>query len=124
MVLFKDECVKGEISMENKELDCQILIEHIESIHTTPMGIERIKRNLSLETDDVVSWCKERIKWDTASITRQGKNWYVTVDHSIITINAYSYTIITAHKIKDRKSKEKELYRVDINGITSKGSRK
>ncbi|MGI5090612.1 DUF3781 domain-containing protein [Treponema sp. OMZ 305] len=28
------------------------------------------------------------------------KNWYVSIDDVIITINAYSYTIITAHKQK------------------------
>ncbi|HRF36049.1 MAG TPA: DUF3781 domain-containing protein, partial [Clostridia bacterium] len=31
---------------------------------------------------------------------RQGKNWYATIDNVKITINAHSYTIITAHKIK------------------------
>ena len=76
------------------------LLENIEKLHTTPMGIERIKRNLSLENEDVVVWCKQRIKSSEAIITRKGKNWYIEVDGCIITVNAYSYTIITAHKIK------------------------
>jgi len=76
------------------------LLNHIEEIHTTKLGVERIKRNLSLEVDDVVSWCKERITDQTAIITRQGKNWYIEVMGVIITVNAYSYTIITAHKQK------------------------
>jgi len=77
-----------------------ILLSNIDKMHTTEMGIERIKRNLDLGTNDVVSWCKNKIKNTNCSITRKGKNWYITVDDCIITVNAYSYTIITAHKIK------------------------
>lgn len=75
------------------------LILNLEKVHTTKMGIERIKRNLNLDDIDVVEWCKEEIKKSKASITRKGKNWYINVDNYIITINAYSFTIITAHKI-------------------------
>ena len=76
------------------------LIENIEKLHTTPMGVVRIRRNLSLgeEVGDVVAWCRKKILDDNAIITRRGKNWYVTIDGCIITVNAYSYTIITAHK--------------------------
>lgn len=74
------------------------LIKNIEKIHTTDLGIIRIKKNLSLNTNDVVKWCKERILDKNAFIERKGKNWYVTISNSIITVNAYSYTIITAHK--------------------------
>ena len=75
------------------------LLENIEKLHTTPMGVERIRRNLSLGDDvkDVVAFCSQKILTPTANITRQGKNWYVKIDGCIITINAYSYTIITAH---------------------------
>lgn len=44
-------------------------------VHTTELGVERIKRNLCLDAGDVVEWC-------------------------VITVNAYSYTIITAHRKK------------------------
>ena len=76
------------------------LLENIEKLHTTPMGVERIRRNLSLGDDvkDVVAFCSQKILTPTANITRQGKNWYVKIDGCIITVNAYSYTIITAHK--------------------------
>ena len=76
------------------------LLDNIEKIHTTEMGVDRIKRNLSLDTDDVVEWCKSKIMLPHADITRNGKNWYVEVDGCIITVNAYSFTIITAHKCK------------------------
>ena len=78
------------------------LLKNIDKIHTTKMGIDRIKRNLELETDDVVTWCKR--KTDQADeIIRKGKNWYVSVDNFILTINAHSYTVITAHKNKQKK---------------------
>ena len=76
------------------------LIENIEKLHTTPMGVDRIRRNLELSDDvkDVVVWCRQKILDTNAEFIRQGKNWYVKIDGCIITVNAYSYTIITAHK--------------------------
>lgn len=76
------------------------LLKNLERLHTTELGVARIKRNLSLETDDVIEWCKDKINADNAVITRKGKNWYVNADGCIITVNAYSYTVITAHKEK------------------------
>ena len=75
------------------------LIENIEKLHTTPMGVDRIRRNLSLgdDVEDVVEWCRQKILDTNADITRQGKNWYVKIDGCVITVNAYSFTIITAH---------------------------
>ena len=72
------------------------LTENIDKIHTTPLGAERIKRNLGLETDDAAAWCKEKIK-QADEIIRKGKNWYVYTNNAIITVNAHSHTIITAH---------------------------
>ena len=76
------------------------LLNNIAKLHTTELGAVRIKRNLSLEYDDVVAWCREKILSPDAIIERKGKNWYITVDECVITVNAYSYTIITAHKKK------------------------
>lgn len=75
------------------------LLDNLDKLHTTELGIDRIKSNLSLETGDVVGWCKNKISSENAAIVRKGKNWYITVDGCMITVNAYSYTIITAHKV-------------------------
>jgi len=75
------------------------LLKNIEKIHTTELGIVRIKRNLELKTSDVVNWCKNEIK-KSNKISKKGKNWYVVGEGFIITINASSYTVITAHKNK------------------------
>lgn len=77
------------------------LLQNIDKIHTTKMGIERIKHNLNLQTLDVVLWCKEAIK-KADLLIGQGKNWYVYVDGTVITVNDKSFTIITAHKIKGK----------------------
>lgn len=80
--------------------DSKNLLDNIDKIHTTEMGVERIKRNLKIETTDVVVYCKNKILDRNCNIYRQGKNWYCEVDNIKITVNAHSYTIITAHLIK------------------------
>lgn len=74
------------------------LLDNIDKLHTTKMGAERIKRNLSIETDDIVLWCKNKLLHEHAAFIKTGKNWYVTIEDCKITVNAHSYTIITAHK--------------------------
>lgn len=74
------------------------LIENIDKLHTTELGSMRIKRNLSLEVEDVVGWCRLKILDASAIIERKGKNWYANMEHCEITVNAHSYTIITAHR--------------------------
>ena len=78
----------------------EILLSNIGKIHTTKMGIDRIKKNLKLDTSDVVNYCKNKILDKDCNIYKQGKNWYCEIDNIKITINSYSYTIITAHTIK------------------------
>jgi len=73
------------------------ILENLDKLHTTELGIIRIKKNLEIKTNNVVAWCKNKIK-NADNIIKKGKNWYVYADSSIITINAHSYTIITAHK--------------------------
>lgn len=81
-------------------LNKDILLSNIDKIHTTEMGIDRIKKNLKLNTDDVVEFCKNKILDKNCNIYKQGKNWYCEIDNIKITINSYSYTIITAHLIQ------------------------
>ncbi|MEI3265091.1 MAG: DUF3781 domain-containing protein [Gemmiger sp.] len=80
--------------------DKQILLDNISKVHTTERGIDRIKKNLKLNTNDVVEFCKNKILDKNCNIYKQGKNWYCEIDNIKITINSYSYTIITAHLIK------------------------
>ena len=75
----------------------QILLDNINKVHTTEMGINRIIKNLKLNTNDVVEYCKNKVLDKNCNIYKQGKNWYCEIENIIITINSYSYTIITAH---------------------------
>ncbi|CDE29059.1 putative uncharacterized protein [Catenibacterium sp. CAG:290] len=77
--------------------DKQILLNNINKVHTTEMGINRIIKNLKLNTNDVVEYCKNKVLDKNCNIYKQGKNWYCEIENIIITINSYSYTIITAH---------------------------
>ena len=83
------------------------LLENIEKLHTTSMGVDRIRCNLRLGDDvkDVVEWCRQKILATDAIIIRQGKNWYVKIDGCEFTVNAYSFTIITAHKLSTDKTR-------------------
>jgi len=74
------------------------LRSNIDKLHTTELGIKRIQKNLYTDMEDVVSWCKKQILDPNNIIARKGKNWYVHCEECSITINASSYTIITAHK--------------------------
>lgn len=76
------------------------LLINLDKVHTTEMGVDRIKRNIEVDAEDIVEYCKSKIMQENAVIDRKGKNYYVTVDGIIITVNASSYTIITAHKEK------------------------
>ena len=77
--------------------DKQILLDNISKVHTTEMGIDRIIKNLKLNTNDVVEYFKNKVLNKNCNIYKQGKNWYCEIENIIITINSYSYTIITAH---------------------------
>ena len=79
-------------------MDKEILIKNIDKIHTTTLGVIRIRKNLDLKCDDVVSYVKEILLNENTFIYKQGKNYYCTNNNLIITINSYSFTIITAKK--------------------------
>jgi hypothetical protein len=56
-----------------------------------------------------VEWCRQKIK-QSGEIIRTGKNWYAHTDDCVITVNARSYTIITAHRIT--------VNEIDVEGCT------
>lgn len=82
------------------DYDLKLLIDNIDRVHTTRLGMDRIKRNLNMDCPDPVTYCIDIIKNEKSVVSRNGKNYYVTLGNIRLTINAYSYTIITAHIIK------------------------
>ena len=77
------------------------LLKNIDMLHTTILGIDRIKKNLKIDVDDVVEYLKEKILNKNTLIYKKGKNWYCEIDGIIITVNSYNYSIITAHIKKE-----------------------
>ena len=66
------------------------LLSNIDKIHTTTLGMKRIEKNL-------------KIKDENSNIYKKGKNWYIENNGVKITVNSKTYTIITAHKKKNKK---------------------
>lgn len=75
------------------------LLENIGQLHTTQMGILRIRKNLGTDAGDVVGFCRSLILNEKCRISRRGKNWYCETDNIRLTVNSCSYTIITAHRV-------------------------
>ena len=90
--------IKGRLIVVLKMKDKLLL--NVNKIHTTLLGSDRIKKNFYLENCDVVSFCMKKILDRDCNIYKKGKNFYCEIDNIRITINSYSYTIITAHIIK------------------------
>lgn len=78
-------------------------LKNLEKLHTTKLGEKRIRKNLSLPEDcDPVSFCQNIIKCPEGE-TYRGQKLVVTGGNCKITVNAGSYTIITAHILKTLK---------------------
>lgn len=73
------------------------LLNNKNKIHTTELGVGRIKNNLDLSTDDVVAYCNSILENPESSVIKKGKNYYLTLKNTEITINSSSFTLITAH---------------------------
>ncbi len=101
MERLKDLKIGGEGIVK---MDVNELLKNLDRLHTTELGNERIRRNCQIQDQDVVAWCRTNIESVQATITRKGKNWYAAAAGCLITINASSYTIITAHRLKEKKN--------------------
>lgn len=55
--------------------DKKVLLDNIDRIHTTEMGVDRIKRNLKLNIADVVEYSKDKILQRDCNIYKQGKTF-------------------------------------------------
>lgn len=93
--------IKKEMSEFNGNQPASLL-DNIDRIHTTPMGADRISKNLKLTDTDPVEYCKTKILSPDCRIYKDGKNWYCETDGIKITVNSFCYTIITAHKTQQK----------------------
>ena len=42
--------------------DKKVLLDNINKIHTTELGVDRIKRNLKIDIVDVVEYCRDTFR--------------------------------------------------------------
>ena len=82
-----------------KTNDKNELLKNIDRLKTTLNGASRIKKNLMINSVNPVEWCKTQITSKNSTVRREGKNYYVKANGYEITINASSFTIITAHTL-------------------------
>ncbi len=75
------------------------ILNNLDGLHSTELGLERISRNIGVEKGIVVEYTKRLMVHSGSEIRKQGKNIYVRSHNIVITINASSLTIITAHKL-------------------------
>ena len=75
------------------------LTDNTGRLHTTKAGEERIRKNLNLETPDVIAFCTRIITDKNCRIYGKGKNYYCEKYNVRLTVNASSFTVITAHTI-------------------------
>lgn len=98
-VRFKEKKIADGLIFVYMEKSVNVI--DVNALHTTDLGVERIRRNLGLDVDDVVAWCKQAVlAAGEGAVIRRGKNWYVSGDGFILTINTRSNTVITAYKSK------------------------
>ena len=71
------------------------LLNNIDKIHTTKLGMERIKKNVNINDIDYI---KKLVLKKESIIYKKGKNYYCEIDKMIITINSYNYCVITVHR--------------------------
>lgn len=76
----------------------EILLANLDKIHTTELGEERLIKNLKLANKNPVRYVKELLKNPKSHIYKKGKNYYSEYNHIRLTINAKTFTVITAHK--------------------------
>ena len=75
------------------------LLKNLDKLKTTLNGAIRIRQNLGVNSVNAVEWCKTQITSKNSTVYREGKNYYVKANGYEITINASSFTIITAHTL-------------------------
>lgn len=85
------------------------LLKALDKLHTTEAGEARIRKNIG-DVPDVIEWARAQITRVDADIKRVGKNYRVTAGEYLVTVNAGSLTVITAHK-KTGGSRASERFR-------------
>ena len=78
----------------------ETLLAALPRLHTTPLGLTRLRRNLCLSEDtDPVAFCRDLLSREDCTVLHLGKNLYCRAENVLLTIHARSYTLITGRRI-------------------------
>ena len=94
--------VKKFLSNNTKILKNETVEEfllNIDNMNTTSKGLIRIQESLSSDIEDVVEYCKNKIRDKNYKISKEGRNWICITDDIKIIVNSCSNTIITVKKM-------------------------
>ena len=74
----------------------EALLAALPRLHTTPLGLTRLRHNLCLSEDtDPVAFCRDLLSREDCTVLHLGKNLYCRAENVLLTIHARSYTLIT-----------------------------
>lgn len=76
----------------------EYLINNIAKIHTTSLGYKRLEKNLGIH-EDVREYIKGLIVNKDSYIEKEGKNYYIYLRDTVITVNSNNFCVITGKKI-------------------------
>lgn len=78
----------------------ETLLAALPRLHTTPLGLTRLRRNLCLSEDtDPVAFCRDLLSREDCTVLHLGKNLYCRAENVLLTIHARIYTLITGRRI-------------------------
>lgn len=100
--LIKNIYDKPENVTSKEHIEIEGFLRRVPNLKSNYLTDDKIRNFIGLDIPDVVEWCKERILMPEANIERRGKNWYITVDDVVITVNANLLTLQTAHPLKKK----------------------
>ena len=91
---------KHDTTRTKEQIEIDSFLRRINGLKSNQLTDNKIRGFLGISIPNVVEWCKERILMPDAEIVRRGKNWYITADDVIITVNANLLTLQTVHYVK------------------------
>ena len=75
----------------------KVLETNIDKVWISDEVKERVSKNLGIDYVDELEYCKKKIIDPNSEISKFGLNYYCRNGNIVITINASTYRIVTAH---------------------------
>ncbi len=87
------------------ETDSHPLLDHLEAVQATESVLRRIRTVLDIETDDILSWCRDRMV-DPESLTSTSDCWHVRWDGAVLSVRITDLQIVSVRREKSKKGSD------------------